>query len=223
MKREFFLVIFLSGQILNSLAQSPVLPLTIWPSQNSDNLIFYISGDGGMNKFSKSVCETLNNNGYPVYALDARSYFWEGKTPEQTASAISAYLSDQAKLHPFSHLIMIGYSFGANVLTFISTRLSPVIKSKLHDVLIISPSTSTDFEIHLLDIAGIHSRRSMNVAQEINKLHDFQVVTFFGSNEDDFPVQQLRLQSFHNEILPGGHHFDGKPEVLANALIKYIK
>jgi type IV secretory pathway VirJ component len=223
MKKTLILFVLIIVKLSAGLAQSAPLPLTDWAAPNAGKFIFYISGDGGINNFSQSICKFIHDKGYSVSALNSKIYFWERKTPEQTAKEINAWLLKQMNSHPFSELVMIGYSFGADVLPFVTNRLLPEIKSRLHKVLLISPSTTTDFEIHWADIFGLHNNRSMNVASEINKLRDYQVVTFFGSNENDFNISQIRLPSYHNEILGGGHHFDGKPEELSKALLKYIE
>ena len=60
------------------------LPTKEWITNSHDKpLIFYISGDGGFNKFSTALCESFSKKGYDVCALNARSYFNNKKTPEQ--------------------------------------------------------------------------------------------------------------------------------------------
>ncbi len=57
-------------------AQKTVLPLSMYTSADTTKpLIFYISGDGGFNKFSTSFMEALNKQGYAVAGLDAKDYF----------------------------------------------------------------------------------------------------------------------------------------------------
>ena len=62
----------------------------------------------------------------------------------------------------------------------------------------------------------------MDVPTEINKLKDEKVVTFFGDDENDFPVSRIRIKNYSNIVLPGGHHFNGETEVLAHTLLKYF-
>ena len=95
-----------------------------WTASAHDKpLIFYISGDGGFNKFSTNLCESLNKKGYDVFALNAKSYFWNKKTPEQTATDINNYLIKKIAGRKNQQVVLIGYSFGADVLPFIVSRL----------------------------------------------------------------------------------------------------
>jgi type IV secretory pathway VirJ component len=223
MMNKLLLLILMTGGLLTAYAQTGSLPLTEWKTAGTDKIIFYISGDGGMNKFSKDICLSLQQNRYSVSALDAGGYFAKVKTPEQTADAIAHYLSGQMKAHRYTQVFMAGYSLGADVMPFIVARFPEEIKQSLHKIILISPSTTTDFEIHLADQLGFHTEGKMNVIAEINKLTQYQVYIFLGLKENDFPVRQINLVSFHFEKLPGGHHYDDKPLVLSNAMMDAMK
>src|SRR5678809_1682996 len=63
-------------------AQKTSLPLSLYASADTAKpLIFYISGDGGFNKFSTSFMQSLNKEGYAVIGLNAKDYFWKKKKP----------------------------------------------------------------------------------------------------------------------------------------------
>jgi type IV secretory pathway VirJ component len=223
MMKMLGLVILITGGMLSTNGQLGSLPITEWKSVGAGKFVFYISGDGGMNKFSKDVCQSFQKNGYSVSAMDASNYFAKSKTPEQTAAAIANYISNQMNSHHYVQLFMTGYSLGADVLPFIVTRFPEYIKGSFHKIILVSPSTTTDFEIHLADQLGVHTVGKMNVITEINKLTPYQVYIFSGTGEDVFPVQQVNLKSFYFEKLPGGHHYDDKPLVLSAAMMEVMK
>jgi type IV secretory pathway VirJ component len=204
-------------------AQSADLPLKEWTSAAQTPFVFYISGDGGFNDFSTDLCKTINKAGYGITALSAKSYFWDKKTPEQTAKDIATYLEKQFQKNENRQLVLAGYSFGADVLPFIVNKLSETIKKRLISVVLLAPSTSTDFEIHWSDMLGSHKKRSMDVVVEINRMGLQKTATIFGSDEDDFPVKDIRLKNYSNENLPGSHHFDGNTDEVAKTMIKYFK
>lgn len=221
--KKMILLVLMVGALLNAPAQARELPLTEWNVPGSDKFIFYISGDGGMNRFSRDICMFLSQSGYSVAAMDASIYFARSKTPEQTAAAIASYITKQMKLHHYSQLFMAGYSLGADVMPFVVIRFPDEIRKRLDEILLISPSLSTDFEIHLADQLGFHTEGKLNVIAEINKLIMYKVSAFFGIEEENFPVQKINLKSFHFKKLPGGHHYDDKPLALSNAMIDAMK
>jgi len=199
------------------------LPAREWNSSASSPLLLFITGDAGFGKFSTELCDNIHAAGYQVCAINAKAYFWNKKTPEQTSADITAYLEKQFSRRNNQQLILAGYSFGADVMPFIVNRLPNNTRKKLVSLILISPSTSTDFEIHLSDMLGGNKKRSMDVVAEINKLNVPRTVTIFGSDEKDFPVSAVKLEKYTNESLPGGHHFNGDAPQVARTLLKYFK
>lgn len=199
------------------------LPVREWNTANKTPFVFYISGDGGLNGFSADLCKTISNAGYSVTAVDAKSYFWNKRTPEQTAADVAAYLENQFRNRPNQQLILASYSFGSDVMPFIVNRLRADLKEKLISVILLSPSTSTDFEIHLSDMMGIGKKRSMDVVAEINRMNVPKLTAIFGDDENDFPLKAVTLPNFTHETLPGGHRYDNNTTEVARTMMKYFR
>ncbi len=222
MKKKLFLILILPFHAIYLWAQSGELPVKEWGSHAQTPFVLYISGDGGFNRFSLGLSNSIHQAGYAVTAIDAKSYFWKKKTPEQTAQDITRYLNKIFDGRQNQNLILVGYSFGADVLPFIIQNFSPFLRSRIRSLILISPATTTDFEIHVSDIFGYAIKRKMNVVAEINKLSDQKIVTFFGGDENDFPVSSIRVKNYTNIVLPGGHHFNDDTETVVNTLLKYF-
>src|SRR6185312_12738004 len=128
--QRIYLLLFFSALAMGVAAQT--LPLKEWgaPTHNKA-LIFYISGDGGFNRFSNELCTAINKEGFDVAAMDSKSYFWSKKTPAQTAEDISDFLSKKIARRPNQQIVLIGYSFGADVLPFVINRLPRNIVDKV--------------------------------------------------------------------------------------------
>src|SRR5437773_12386720 len=96
MKSTIATIIFFSSFHI-SIAQSKP-PLALYSNADTTKpLIFYISGDGGFNKFSTSFMDTLNKQGYAVIGLNAKEYFWNKKTPQEAANAIESAINESNK------------------------------------------------------------------------------------------------------------------------------
>ena len=222
MTKKFFFILILPLHVLHVWAQAGSLPVKEWINGTQNPFVLYVSGDGGLNRFSVDLCNSLHQSGYSVTGIDAKSYFWHKKTPDHSALDITMYLNKEFDLRQNQDLVLIGYSFGADVLPFIIQKLPLSLRSKIRSTILISPSTTTDFEIHLTDIFGYATKRNMDVVAEINTLGDEKVVTVFGDDEHDFPVNKIRLKKYTNIILSGGHHFNGDTEKLTHTLLKYF-
>ncbi len=223
MKRKILLIITSALFALTVSAQTSNLPVKEWISTSQNPFVLYISGDGGFNNFSTDLCTAINKAGYSITAISAKSYFWNKKTPKQTAADITTYLEKQFQNKKNQLLVLAGYSLGSDVMPFLVNKLPGTIKKKLLAVVMLSPSTSTDFEIHILDMFGGNKKRSMNVVAEMNKMGPVKTATIFGSNETAFPVKDIKLINYRNESLPGSHHFDSNTDEVAKTMIKYFK
>lgn len=214
-----FAAFFITSLVFFSFNLRGNLPIQEWssPSQNKP-LIFYLTGDGGMNSFSTSLCISLNKQGFEVSALNSKSYFWDKKNPDQTAADISKYLTEKLKGRKNQQIVLIGYSFGADVLPFVINRLPPALNQKVLVSFIMASSGNTDFEIHWADILGRGSKRSMDVVSEINKINDDKVVIVNGSDEENLNLSKITLKKYTHEVIPGGHHFEGN----INEIVKVI-
>jgi len=191
-----------------------------WNAATHDKpLIFYLTGDGGFNKFSLALCQGFNAKGYDVAALNCRSYFWDKKTPAEAADAVRTFLDQKLHLRANQQVAIIGYSFGADVLPFILNQLDAGLKSRIPAVFLMASSGSTDFEIHWSDILGGHSKRERDVATELNKVTGEKVVILNASDDKDLDLKRITIP-YRSEVLPGGHHFDGNTDEIIRVILK---
>ena len=205
-----------------TLAQTSKLPLKELNSSADKPLVFYISGDGGYTSFSEDVCKAINKAGYKITSLNSKSYFDDKKNPQQTTDDIVKYLNDQFNKRKDQRFILIGYSFGADITPFVINLFPDSIKKKLISVVLLSPSTSTDFETHVWDKLGLKKKRSMDVVTEVNKLGAMKTTIIFGNDDVDFPINSIKLKNYVHELLPGGHHYEGNTDEVAKTMMKYF-
>lgn len=195
--------------VFESLPAQTALPLSVNNgSDSSKPLIFYISGDGGFNKFSTSFIKTLNQQGYAIIGLDSKDYFWKKKKPQEAASAIEAAIDQYNKEWKRKNVLLIGYSFGADVAPFMLTHFSAVLSGKINHIVLLSPSSKTDFEIHVLQMFGWGKNSGESVPAEVNKIIK-PVLIIEGDDEEDFPFNELTIKNKQLIKMPGGHHYDG--------------
>jgi type IV secretory pathway VirJ component len=205
-------------------AQNSSLPVTLLTSADTSKpFVFYISGDGGWNNFSSSLAGAINKNGFTVAGLNAKSYFWEKKTPERTVLDIIAYLQKKFAERKNHQWVLTGYSFGADIIPFIVNKLPDTIRKRLITIVLLSPSTSTDFEVHWAELLGWNKRRSMDVVAEINKMGLQKTAIISADDDNSLPVKEIRLKNCVHENLPGGHHFENNTGELAKTMIKYFR
>jgi len=220
MNKRLYLLLLLSTLALGVAAQD--LPMKEWDaSAHNKPLVFYLSGDGGLNKFSNELCSSINKEGFDVDAMDSKSYFWSKKTPDQTAADISDFLSKKIARRPNQQIVLIGYSFGADILPYVLNRLPKNIVNKIKVSFLMASSGSTDFVIHIADLFGSGKRRGMDVLTEVNKIANQKIVILNSSDDKGLDAGKVTIKHV-TEILPGGHHFDGDIDEITKTILKYL-
>lgn len=200
------------------------LPLTIIHSETNENLplAFMISGDGGWTSFDQKLGEQFSKAGIPIVGLDAQDYFWNTKTPQKSALDISNAIKHYLQQWNKDSFILVGYSFGASVVPFIAGNFPNELKEKIKGVYSLSPDETADFEIHLLDMAGISSVEKYNVINEINKIKLLNPVCFFGSEESEAVRKTFETSVSKVIILAGDHHFDNDFASIVQSVLKNL-
>lgn len=202
-----------------TIADLPII-ITKAKTDKEDKLVLFISGDGGWNSFSQKLVDSYSSNGFNVIGLNSLKYFWKKKSPQETANDIAELLNKYAGEWHKKKIIICGFSFGADVAPFIYRRLPDELKNKIILVQLISPSSFTDFEIHVMDMLGSHnSTRSMNIASEV-KLMNVPVVCYYGDQEKEQPLSGLKKADLKVVILKGDHHYaKSYPEIAKISLL----
>ncbi|HSN50364.1 MAG TPA: AcvB/VirJ family lysyl-phosphatidylglycerol hydrolase, partial [Bacteroidales bacterium] len=132
-----------------------------------------ITGDGGWYHFEQSIANSLAKRGIPTVGLDSRKYFWNRRTPGETATDVALALSYYAKEWHRNKFVLIGYSLGAEIVPFIFNRLPEEMKRKIQSTVLLSPDVTTDFEIHFSNMMGIGNKQNTyGTIEEIIKMQE---------------------------------------------------
>lgn len=217
--RKFVRILSLSSLVLFFGCQNGNdFKVTEWNSRTNKPIIFYISGDAGFNTFTKGFGTNLHSLGYDVFALNTKSYFWNKKTPEQASRDIENYINQQLQGRKNQQVVLLGFSFGADVTSFVYNRFTDDLKNKIRKVFIMGPSKSNDFQIHLGEYFGVEPKGSLQVIPEINKMGTVPVMVILSDFEfAHFPYHNITLGSnYRMKHIPGNHHYGNNTQMLAH-------
>jgi len=197
------------------------LPLQLSGSVGTENeLVIYLTGDGGWNSFSQKLTREIEQKGYGVVTLNSRKYFRNKKTPEVFAKDIELLSNYYLKAWNKTSVIIVGYSFGADVAAFLPKRLTKSLLARMDHIALVSPSASTDFVINLLDLIGDSKnvRRKYKLSTELNQ-PALPIVCIFGMKEDlklKNTLQNKPEITIHE--LPGSHNYKNSTELLIKSI-----
>jgi type IV secretory pathway VirJ component len=193
------------------------------PDNPDKPLCIVISGDGGWTDFDQTIAETLSKNGITCVGMDTQKYFWEAKTPETTAQDITKVLQYYLPRLQKTSFMLVGYSFGADVIPFIASRLPADLKKRLSLLAMLSPDDKTDFEVTISSMLDLGNEDTYDVLNEIKKVNYTKKLCIFGAGEDDEEMQK----SFKNAgaevtVLGGGHHYNEDYPLIVSSILKHL-
>lgn len=202
-------------------SRKEVLPVVIStaPANPHTPMVVMISGDGGWKGFDQQLASQFVKKDIPVISLNALKYFWKKKTPEEATAAVRGLIQKYLREWDKKEYILVGFSFGADVMPFVVNRLEPELSAKNKTVALLSPGTSTDFEIHISQMLNGKKKWGYDVVEEIKKIRDRQVLVFFGDEEHSFPVKELPADHCKVIYLHGGHHYEDNKEDIARLIL----
>lgn len=186
------------------------LPIFLYPAKNphAKKLMIFLSGDGGWIKFEDDLAIKFAASGFYTIGINSRDYFWDEKTPEQTSHDFAQLIRKYALKYQTNQIYFCGYSFGADVVPFIYNRLPFRARRHVMALELLSPYSTTAFKVKFGDLANISGdNNAYKVDLEIQKL-DLPIYCFYGENEDERPIEKLKLKNLKFTTLSGDHHYD---------------
>ena len=200
------------------------LPLIEVPAQGppGDYFAVMLSGDGGWAGMDKQIAAELTAKGIPVAGWDSLRYFWSARTPAGLATDLDRVLRYYADRWKKTHVILIGYSQGADVLSFGVNRLPESSRSLLAESVMIAPGLQATFEFHFGNWFG-GSSGGIPIPPEAVKLDAARTLCIYGNDETDSLCPQIDGKSARSVSLPGAHHFNGDYRRVAAEILARVR
>lgn len=228
---------FARPSLERSIVVVPPTPGVQAPVGKGDVLTVLYSGDGGWADLDKQLGTAFAARGIPVLGVNSFKYFWRARSPEVAAQQLDALITDSlAKWHK-QRVWLVGFSFGADVLPTLIDKLSPAARSRIAQLVLLSPSHDATFEIQFEGYMAAQGRFKAFVktlSEKFNKVPEypalppvvaldnrFPVVCYYGKDDADDSLCTMQglpaWVTVHGEA--GGHHFDEGYQRLAEQMI----
>jgi type IV secretory pathway VirJ component len=190
---------------------NPALPLVELPvGRPSDVMAIILSGDGGWADIDKVIGEDLQRDGVPVVGWDSLKYFWSVKTPDQIAGDLATVMSTYLERWHAAKVILIGYSFGADVLPFAYNRLPQELRRHVGLMALLGPEKRVNFQITVSGWLNLPpGDDAVPIAPEIDKIQPQLLQCYYGEEEKHTACPDLAAKGVKVVRIAGAHHFDG--------------
>lgn len=197
-----------------SLTEVPVAP-----SARTDTMAIILTGDGGWAGLDKSLAAGLAARGVPSVGWSSLRYYWTPRTPDGASADLARILRHYSSEWGAKRVILVGYSFGADVLPFLVNRLPASLQSHVRSVALLGLSDTADFEFHLSDWIGHGGASQYRTVPEAGRL-TVPVLCVRGADEDDSACRALKGARITSLEVGHGHHFSGNYAGLVDVILK---
>ena len=185
----------------------------------SDYFVVLYSGDGGWAGFDKDIARELNERGIPVVGLSTLSYYWKAKSPEVSTKDLDRILETFKRKYGKQKVLLIGYSFGADVLPAMMSLLPEEKRKAILLLSLLSPSGTADFEFQIKH--WLNKSSGQPVLPDVQKLNGVLKVQCLWGSDEKTPFCEKIDKSFHSVVkMKGGHRFDGDIKHLIDVIQK---
>jgi type IV secretory pathway VirJ component len=210
------------GQIIESVQDLPLVEVKS-SGQETDTMALLITGDGGWSSFDRGVSNALAKDGIPVIGVNALKYFWTKRSPETTAADMTRVLRAYLAAWHKSRILLVGYSFGGEVMPFVYNRLPEDLQKRVVLSALLGASPHADFEFHVTYWAHLPGTEKWPVAPEVEKMRGRRVLVIFGEDEKDTLAKVLPPNAATLIELKGGHHFGNDYEGIEERILSEMR
>ena len=123
-------------------------------SGNSQDFALLLTGDGGWAGLDQELAARLAAQGVPTVGLNSLKYFWTERSADQTARDVARVLHHYLSAWNKQRVLLVGYSFGADVLPFVVNRLPPELRARIASVSLLGIDAHASFEVRISDWVG---------------------------------------------------------------------
>lgn len=195
-------------------------------SGKSDELAVLLTGDGGWAGLDQELAAQLAADGVPTVALNSLKYFWTERTPEETAGDVAKIMRHYLAAWNKHRVLLVGYSFGADVLPFVVNRLPSDLRAQVATLSLLGVDSNASFEIKISDWVGADDA-GPQTRPEIAAIGTVPVLCIYGAGETDSICPDLPKAPEHTRIalaeIGKGHHFSGEYATIAEHILGFAR
>ena len=200
------------------------LPLTIVPSTaagGGDWFGVLLTGDGGWVALDKGVAGELAKHNIPVVGWDSLKYFWSRRTPEGAAQDLDRVMQYYAHAWGRRHVLLIGYSQGADTIPFMVNRLPVATHELVGFTTLLGISDNAVWEFHVASWLGSPTK-GVPTAPELARWSGSPYLCLYGESDPDAACAEVTGHDGSFLKMPGGHHFDGSYAQIAGEILSRL-
>lgn len=181
-----------------------------------------LSGDMGFKVgMGPRIARRLAADGIPVVGVNSLTYFRHERTPDDVAALVAAAARRALALGHARRLVLIGQSFGADMLHVGLTRLPPDLRARVRLVALVVPTDTLIFRASPSELFN-WAKPDALALPTAQALTWVPVVCIHGEEETESLCPLLSQPNVSSFALPGGHPLHGDVDAVHRVLAAMI-
>jgi len=189
------------------------------PAGTSDVMAVLLTGDGGWAEIDRSLAAGLGAQGIPVVGWSSLTYYWTPRTPGGAAADLQRIIEHYTTAWRRPRVLIVGYSFGADVAPFLVNRLPEAVRSRVAAMTLLGPAATASFEFHVTNWLVASGDARYPVRAEVER-STTPVTCVSGTDEPDSVCRGITAPHVRLASVGRGHHFSGEYGQLVDLILR---
>lgn len=201
------------------------LPVLIGHAATPRGLVVILSGNAGWWAIDNVLADRLREAGWSVAGVNSLSlfrFFGGEKSPRDVADVLGRIVEAEGRKD--EPVVLLGYSFGADVVAVAYGALRPEIRRRIARVVLIAPSREADYAIGFGLLARSWRDFDRDVAKAILAMPRRQPICIAPQDQApaETPCTDAAAAGATTLLVAGDHHFNGDYEGLGRAVAQAL-
>lgn len=170
--------------------------------------VVILSGDMGFGwGMSAKIARRLADDGLPVIRVNSLAYFSTPRDPAATGALVGDAVERALRRAPSHRVVVIGQSFGADMLHVGLSRMAPALRVHVAAVVLVVPGAEIIFHASLPELFELEPA-DVPAQPTADRLDWVRVTCVYGAEEPASLCPRLTMPNVRRVTLPGGHRLN---------------
>ncbi len=185
------------------------LPLVEVPARrgtHGDVLVVLLSADGGWARLDQELAARLAAEGYPVVGWNSLRYYSTPRTPAVAADDLTAVMRTYRRKWHRPRVLLVGYSFGADVLPIVTAQLRRGDRAHVSGVVLLGFWADAEFQFEPSEWLGRERGvREYPTLPAARTLADVPVLCIGGDHDRRSVCSRIGTPNVRSFAIPASH------------------
>ena len=181
------------------------------------------SGDNGFRLgLGKRVAQRLEQDGVPVIGVNSLNYYRKTRTPAEAGLLIQQAIRHAKALNPNGRIILIGQSFGADMLHVGLANLPHALRREIAAVALVVPGATVEYRASPSEVFTflLTEHDALPTARQLDWV---PLACIYGAEETHSLCPLLHQKNARVVQLPGGHQLNWDTDAIARQVLNTMK